>query len=168
MNSFMSSIKSAAESAVTGGDDKNSNPDQSSNSSLLSSAKLVADAAQSAASNQSDKIDKPKVAGATADLLDAAKDYGKFDETQGVGQYLKQADDYLRQYEKSGADVTPPPATEEKKEEAPPVTEKKEEAPPVTEEKKEEAPPAAEEKKEESGSGFGAADAFKVAGSFFK
>ncbi|KAI3796076.1 hypothetical protein L1987_38739 [Smallanthus sonchifolius] len=163
MNSFMSSIKSAAASAVTGGDEKKTNPDQSSNSDLMSSAKMVAEAAQCAATNQSDKIDKPKVAGAAADLLDAAKDYGKFDETQGVGQYLKQADDYLHQYEKSGTTATPPaeapPATEEKKDEAP--------APPA-EEKKAEAPPPAEEKKEESGSEFGAADAIKAAGSFFK
>ncbi|PWA56551.1 protein involved in response to salt stress [Artemisia annua] len=101
--SFMSSLKSAAASAVTGGDDdkKNTGSDQSSNSDLMASAKLVAEAAQNATSNQSDKIDKPKVAGAAADLLDAAKTYGKFDETQGVGQYLKKADDYLHEYEKS-------------------------------------------------------------------
>ncbi|KAL9997337.1 hypothetical protein Hdeb2414_s0008g00264621 [Helianthus debilis subsp. tardiflorus] len=161
MNSFMSSIKTAAASAITGTDDKNkANPEQSSNSDLMSDAKTVAEAAHAAASNQSDKIDKPKVAGAAADLLDAAKEYGKFDETQGVGQYLKQADDYLHQYEKSG--TTPaaaPPATEEKK---------GEEVPPPAEEKKVEAPAPVEEKKEESGSGFGAADAFKAAGSFFK
>ncbi|KAK1425762.1 hypothetical protein QVD17_21120 [Tagetes erecta] len=165
MNSFMSSIKSAASSAVTGGDDKNKNPDQSSNSDLVSSAKIVAEAAQSAASNQSEKIDKTKVAGAAGDLLDAAKSYGKFDETQGVGKYLSQANDYLHQYEKSGA---PAPVTEEKKGDAPPVEEKKEDAPPPVEEKKADAPPPAEEKKEESGSGFGAEDALKAAGSFFK
>ncbi|PWA93975.1 protein involved in response to salt stress [Artemisia annua] len=112
--SFMSSLKSAAASAVTGGDDdkKNTGSDQSSNSDLMASAKLVAEAAQNATSNQSDKIDKPKVAGAAADLLDAAKTYGKFDETQGVGQYLKKADDYLHEYEKSGA-AAPPAAKEE-------------------------------------------------------
>ncbi|XP_076922936.1 uncharacterized protein LOC143584893 [Bidens hawaiensis] len=153
MSSFLSNIKSAAASAVTGGDDKNTNPNQTSNSDLVSSAKLVAEAAQSAASNQSDKIDKPKVAGAAADLLDAAKKYGKFDETQGAGQYLKQANDYLHQYEKSGTPAAAPPAAE---------GEKKVDAPPPAEEKKE------EEKKEESGSEFGAADAFMAAGSFFK
>ncbi|KAK9051020.1 hypothetical protein SSX86_027645 [Deinandra increscens subsp. villosa] len=147
MDSFMSSIKSAAGSTVTDGDKKTTNPDQTSDSDLASSAKLVAEAAQYAATNQSDKIDKPKVAGAAGDLIEDAENYGKFDETQGVGKYLKKADDYLHEYEKSGA--TPPAAAaEEKKGEAP--------------------PPAAEEKKEESGSGFGAADAFKAAGSFFK
>ncbi|KAK9051019.1 hypothetical protein SSX86_027644 [Deinandra increscens subsp. villosa] len=146
MDSFMSSIKSAAASTVAGGDETKPNPDQSSKSDLLSSAKLVAEAAQCAATNQSDKIDKPKTAGAAADILDAAKEYGKFDETKGAGKYLKQADDYLHEYEKSGA--TPPAA--------------------AAEEKKGEAAPHAEEKKEESGSGFGAADAFKAAGSFFK
>ncbi|XP_076881890.1 uncharacterized protein LOC143530159 [Bidens hawaiensis] len=158
--SFLSSIKSAAASAVIGGDDKekNTNPDQTSNSDLVSSAKLVAEAAQSAASNQSDKIDKPKVAGAAADLLDAAQKYGKFDETQGAGQYLKQANDYLHQYEKSGTPAAAPPAAEEKKVDAPPAEE----------EKKLDAPPPVEEEKEEGGSGFGAADAFKAAGSFFK
>ncbi|KAI3744457.1 hypothetical protein L1987_57538 [Smallanthus sonchifolius] len=144
MNSFMSSIKSTAASAVIDGDEKKSNPDQSLNSDLVSNAKLVAEAAQCVATNQSDKIDKPKVAGAAEDLLDAAKEYGKFDETQGTN-------DYLHRYEKSGTTATPPPA----------------EAPPAMEGKKAEAPPPAEEKKEEYGSGFGAADAFKAAGSFF-
>ena len=155
----MSSIKSAAGAAVSGGDEKKSHPDQASNSDLMTSAKTVAEAAQCAATNQSEKIDKPKVAGAAADLLDAAKGYGKFDETQGVGKYLKQADDYLHQYEKSSGGGGAP---------APAAAEKKEEAPPHAEEKKAEAPPHAEEKKEEGGSGFGAADAFKAAGSFFK
>ncbi|KAI3818220.1 hypothetical protein L1987_12023 [Smallanthus sonchifolius] len=152
MNTFVTSIKSAAAGTVTGDEDKKSNPDQPSNTDLISSAKLVAEATQCAATNQTDKIDKPKVAGATADLLDSVKQYGKFDESQGVGQYLKQADDYLHQYEKSGATATSPPV----------------EAPPAAEEKKTETPPPSEEKKEESGSGFGAGDAFKAAGSFFK
>nr|XP_043623868.1 nodulin-related protein 1-like [Erigeron canadensis] len=150
MDSFMKGIKNVAATAG-GGDKKETNPDQPSNSELLSSAKQVAEAAKLATSNQSDKIDKPKVAGAAADILDAAKEYGKFDETQGVGQYLKQADDYLHQYEKGsgGTAAAPPPVKEG--EGAPPA--------PVEEKKPE---------KEESGSGFGAQDALKAAGSFFK
>ncbi|KAF5757791.1 hypothetical protein HanRHA438_Chr17g0841481 [Helianthus annuus] len=153
MDSFMCNIKTVA----TGGhDETKTNTDQPSNTStdLLSSAKLVAEAAQSAATNKTDQIDKQKVAGATADLLDSAKEYGKFDESQGVGQYIKQADDYLHKYEKSGATGATPPA----------------EAPLVTEEKKAEAPPGVEEKggKDESESGIGAGDAIKAAGSFFK
>ncbi|KAI3497792.1 hypothetical protein L1887_33336 [Cichorium endivia] len=151
MNSFMSSIKTAVTDSKTDGDEKSTNTQQPSSSELLSSAKLVAESAKYAASNQTDKIDKAKTAGAAADVLDAAKEYGKFDETQGVGQYLKKADDYLHEYEKSGATATPPPPTKEG------------EAAPA-------APPAAEEKseKKESESGFGAADALKAAGSFFK
>ncbi|KAK1415945.1 hypothetical protein QVD17_31733 [Tagetes erecta] len=89
---------------LSGGDDhnksnSNSNPHQSSsNSHLMSSAKVVAEAAQLAANKQSNKIDKHKVAGATADLLDAAKKHHMFDETQGVGKYLNKADGYLHKY----------------------------------------------------------------------
>lgn len=70
----------------------------SSTTELLSSAKVVADAAKCAASNQSDKIDKGKAAGAGADLLDAAAQYGKLGE-KGVGEYVRKAGDYLHQYE---------------------------------------------------------------------
>ncbi|EXB65071.1 hypothetical protein L484_004247 [Morus notabilis] len=71
---------------------------KSSTTELLSSAKEVADAAKFAASNQSDKIDKGKAAGAGADLLDAAAQYGKLGE-KGVGEYVHKAGDYLHQYE---------------------------------------------------------------------
>ncbi|KAL8249856.1 hypothetical protein R6Q59_006724 [Mikania micrantha] len=227
MNSFMSSIKSVVGGA---GDGTKSTLDQSSNTDLVSSAKLVTEAAQCAATNQTDKIDKPKVAGATADLLDSVKEYGKFDESQGVGQYIKQADDYLRQYEKSsgvgGTDTAPsiqaPEAThvkevkiptleeEQKKEALTPLKAQKDEVPVSLEEPKDDAltrvekggkeefgggyeAPASLEKqnhetpvslhekkdetsvlvneksgKEEYASGFGAEDAFKAAGSFFK
>ncbi|KAI3720194.1 hypothetical protein L6452_21107 [Arctium lappa] len=147
MDSLMNTIKTAAAGTTTEGDPKKANPDQLSASELMSSAKLVAEAAKCATSNQTDKIDKAKTAGAAADIIDATEKYGKFDETKGVGQYLQKAEDYLHDYEKSGA--TPPA---------------KEAAPPVA------AAPAEEKKveKEESGSGFGAADALKAAGSFFK
>ncbi|KAD7116520.1 hypothetical protein E3N88_03788 [Mikania micrantha] len=182
MNSFMSSIKSAVGGA---GDGTKSTLDQSSNTDLVSSAKLVAEAAQCAATNQTDKIDKPKVAGATADLLDSVKQYGKFDESQGVGQYIKQADDYLHQYEKSGGvdgtDATPslqaPEATHDGKKEfgggyeaSASLEEQNHETSVSLHEKKDETPAPLNEKsgKEEYASGFGTEDAFKAAGSFFK
>ncbi|EOA25651.1 hypothetical protein CARUB_v10019001mg [Capsella rubella] len=71
------------------------------NSELMASAKIVAEAAQAAARNESDKLDKAKVAGATADILDAASRYGKLDEKSGVGQYLEKAEQYLHKYETS-------------------------------------------------------------------
>ncbi|CAH2045609.1 unnamed protein product [Thlaspi arvense] len=71
------------------------------NAELMASAKIVAEAAQAAARNETDKLDKAKVAGATADILDAASRYGKLDEKSGVGQYLEKAENYLHKYESS-------------------------------------------------------------------
>ncbi|XP_076923769.1 uncharacterized protein LOC143586002 [Bidens hawaiensis] len=115
---------------------------------------------------------------ADGNLLDSVKQYGKFDESQGVGQHINQADEYQRQYEKSSgvADTeTPTPldeaplseksesSLEEKKAEVPlpvegeekadvplPVEgEEKAEAPlPVEGEEKTEAPLPVEEEKE--------------------
>ncbi|CAH2037835.1 unnamed protein product [Thlaspi arvense] len=83
-----------------------------SNAELMASAKVVAEAAQAAARNESDKLDKGKVAGASADILDAAEKYAKLDEKSGAGQYLDKAEKYLNDYESShstGAG-TPAPA----------------------------------------------------------
>ena len=77
------------------------NPKHSS-SDLFSSAKLVAGAAKSTLNNESDKVDKGKVAGAGADLLDAGQDYGKLGEDKGIGLYVEKAENYLHQYETSG------------------------------------------------------------------
>ncbi|XVE91580.1 hypothetical protein REPUB_Repub01dG0021900 [Reevesia pubescens] len=85
-------------------------------SELLSSAKLVAEAAKSTVNNQSDKVDKGKVAGATADLLDAGQDYGKLDEEKGIGQYVEKAETYLHQYETSGQSAPTPNKAEAKPE----------------------------------------------------
>lgn len=74
-----------------------------SNAELMASAKVVAEAAQAAARNESDKLDKAKVAGAAADILDAASRYGKLDEKSGVGQYLEKAENYLHKYETSNS-----------------------------------------------------------------
>ncbi|KAF8117587.1 hypothetical protein N665_0009s0107 [Sinapis alba] len=71
------------------------------NAELMASAKIVAEAAQAASRNETDKLDKAKVAGATADILDAAQRYGKLDEKSGIGQYLEKAENYLHKYESS-------------------------------------------------------------------
>ncbi|KAK3042339.1 hypothetical protein RJ639_002385 [Escallonia herrerae] len=67
------------------------------NSELFSSAKLVAGAAQSTFRNESDKVDKAKVADAAEDLLQAASKYGKLDE-KGFGGYVDKAEGYLHSY----------------------------------------------------------------------
>ncbi|KAG8366419.1 hypothetical protein BUALT_Bualt17G0077700 [Buddleja alternifolia] len=76
--------------------DQPNNPDHQPKPDLLSSAKVVAEAAQAHLGNEPAKYDKAKVAGAAADILDAAEKYGKIDEKQGVGKYVEQAEDYLR------------------------------------------------------------------------
>lgn len=78
-----------------------------STSELMTSAKTVAEAAQFACSQQTDKIDKAKVAGAAEDILGAAKTYGKLDQTSGVGQYVDKAEGYLHQVHGS-SDTHPP------------------------------------------------------------
>ncbi|XVF43194.1 hypothetical protein PTKIN_Ptkin02bG0021000 [Pterospermum kingtungense] len=72
-----------------------------STTELLSGAKLVAEAAKSTLHHESDKVDKGKVAGAAADLLDAASHYGKLDQEKGVGKYVGKAENYLHQYHSS-------------------------------------------------------------------
>lgn len=83
------------------------NPVPTSTSDLMGSAKIVAEAAQLACSQQTDKIDKAKVAGASEDILEAAKSYGKLDESSGIGQYVNKAEGFLHQYNtKSQGPVT--------------------------------------------------------------
>ncbi|CAI9785272.1 unnamed protein product [Fraxinus pennsylvanica] len=85
-----------------------------SNSDLMGSVKVLADAAKEG------KFDNPKAAAAAADVLGAAEQYGKLDETKGIGQYVDKAEDYLHQYStthSSTANVNPdkkstPDATE--------------------------------------------------------
>ncbi|CAH8389103.1 unnamed protein product [Eruca vesicaria subsp. sativa] len=119
-----------------------------SSSELMASAKVVAEAAQAAARNESDKLDKAKVAGASADILDAAQKYGKLDEKSGAGQYLDKAEKYLNDFESShstGAAGTPPPAATGA---PPPATTG---APPPASE----AEPEAKKPEEESSGGLG-------------
>lgn len=66
----------------------------------MSSAKVLAGAAKSALAHESDKVDKAQVAGATADLLSAAKHYGKLEE-KSFGKYFDKAEGYLHNYHSS-------------------------------------------------------------------
>ncbi|KAG2707033.1 hypothetical protein I3843_05G117400 [Carya illinoinensis] len=78
---------------------------QPSNSELMASAKLVAEAAQSTLSQENDKVDKGRVAGAAEDLLDAASRYGKLEE-KSYGNYVEKAETYLHQYHSSHSSTT--------------------------------------------------------------
>ncbi|KAL9665075.1 hypothetical protein QQ045_020484 [Rhodiola kirilowii] len=71
---------------------------QPSTSELMSSAKLVAEAAKATMGSKSSEVDKAKVAEAAADLLDAAEHYGKIEKTSGLGKYMDQAESYLHKY----------------------------------------------------------------------
>ncbi|XVE85779.1 hypothetical protein DITRI_Ditri17bG0118400 [Diplodiscus trichospermus] len=77
-----------------------------SSSELLSSAKLVAEAAKNTLHHESDKVDKGKVSGAAADLLGAASHYGKLDHEKGVGKYVEKAENYLHNYHSSHSNPT--------------------------------------------------------------
>ncbi|KAF8040435.1 hypothetical protein BT93_B2611 [Corymbia citriodora subsp. variegata] len=66
-------------------------------SELMTSAKLLAEAAKSSFSHESDKIDRTRVAGAASDLLDAACHYGKLEE-KSFGKYVEKAEVYLDKY----------------------------------------------------------------------
>jgi hypothetical protein len=130
-----------------------------SSGGLMSSGKVVADAAMSAFETKSiENIDKEKVAGASAEILDSTSKYAKL-EDKPVGQYLEKAEVYLKQYSSGGAEkekTDVPAAAEAPKPAA-------EEAP------KEPAPapaPAAEEGK--SSDGFGLDDAMKGAESLME
>ncbi len=98
-------------------------------SELLSSAKLVAEAAQSSLRNESDhKVDKAKVADAAGDLLDAATQYAKLDEQKGIGQYVEKGADYLHHYK--GTTAPSKPSTTAPSESEPPKQESHGDAPP--------------------------------------
>ncbi|KAG1341980.1 nodulin-related protein 1 [Cocos nucifera] len=71
-----------------------------SSSDLLSSAKVVGEAAMSTFRHETEKVDKGKVANSAADLLGAASHYGKLEETS-IGKYVEKAENYLHQYHTS-------------------------------------------------------------------
>lgn len=104
-----------------------------SQAELLSSARVVADAAKNAFQKEPSQVDNTKVAGAAADLLDAAERYGKLDTSSGIGSYVEKAENYLHQYESSHS-TTPAktPEEPEKKTTAPPVDAKPEGGEPAT------------------------------------
>ncbi|XP_028762040.1 nodulin-related protein 1-like [Neltuma alba] len=70
---------------------------QHASSELLSSAKVVAQAAQATFRHESGKVDKAQVAHAAGDLLEAACHYGKL-EDKSFGKYVDKAEDYLHKY----------------------------------------------------------------------
>ncbi|KAI4387524.1 hypothetical protein MLD38_005351 [Melastoma candidum] len=71
-----------------------------SNADLVNSAKYLAEAARSAFSHESGKVDTGRAAGAAADLLDAASHYARLEE-KSFGKYVDQAENYLHQYQSS-------------------------------------------------------------------
>ncbi|EYU22384.1 hypothetical protein ABFS82_05G005800 [Erythranthe guttata] len=78
-----------------------------SKSDLIHSAKVVTDAAQSHFRRDPEKYDKGQLAGATADLLSAASDLGKLNDTDGIGKYVDKAEGYLRHYSSSHSPAHP-------------------------------------------------------------
>ncbi|KAL9226169.1 hypothetical protein vseg_002011 [Gypsophila vaccaria] len=80
----------------------NNNTKPMSKSELMSSAKILANAAKSALSNETNKIDKAAVAGASANVLAAAKRYGKLEE-KSFGKYVDKAENYLHKYHSSSS-----------------------------------------------------------------
>ncbi|KAI3812016.1 hypothetical protein L1987_16716 [Smallanthus sonchifolius] len=74
------------------GDNDKESP-KPSNSELMASAKVMSEAVTG------QETDTGKIAGAAADILDAAASYGIIDETQGLGKLADQAEDYLHKYE---------------------------------------------------------------------
>ncbi|KAJ4835605.1 hypothetical protein Tsubulata_047232 [Turnera subulata] len=133
---------------MASGEDKPTSQHQPvSTTELFSSAKVVAEAAQSTFNKEGDKVDKAKVAGAAEDLLGAASQYGKLEE-KGLGQYVEKAETYLHQYHPTDSAATAKPTAPDAK----------------PDEQKEATPPATSQPEE--GGGFGAA--FKMAQGFLK
>ncbi|KAL6623035.1 hypothetical protein ACP70R_032914 [Stipagrostis hirtigluma subsp. patula] len=70
---------------------------------LMSSGKLVAEAAMSAFQQKSvENVDKKEVAGAAAEILHAASTYGKLDD-KPAGQYIEKAEGYLKEFSSGSA-----------------------------------------------------------------
>lgn len=86
-------------------DSNKPNHKAASTTELFSSAKVVAEAAQSTFSGGADKVDKAKVAGAAEDLLEGARQHGQLEE-KGMGQYVDKAQDYLNKYSSGGGATT--------------------------------------------------------------
>ncbi|XP_009783174.1 nodulin-related protein 2 [Nicotiana sylvestris] len=102
---FLSSLAKSA-GGQSADEPKKTAGEEASTTDLFSSAKVLAEAAQSQFNKDSGKIDNKKVAAAAADVLDAAQKYGKLDETQGVGQYVEKAETYLHEYGSANPSTT--------------------------------------------------------------
>lgn len=104
MDSLLSKLQNKEDSKSTTSHNENPTKEhhQPSNSELMASAKYVAEAAKATFSNESDKVDKAKAAGAAEDLLAAASKYGKLE----GNQYVEKAEDYLHQYRSSHSTAT--------------------------------------------------------------
>ena len=97
---FLSDLqkKSNSSSETHHPEEKNDqNQNQPSNAELMASAKVLAEAGQTAFSQGAGKVDKARAAGAAGDLLEAASSYGKLEETS-YGKYVEKAETYLDQY----------------------------------------------------------------------
>ncbi|CAN4094777.1 unnamed protein product [Withania somnifera] len=88
----------------------NSHP-KPTKSELMSSAKLIADAANAKIHHDPKKFEKSELAGAAADLLNAASQSGKLEET-GIGKFVVKAETYLHKYETSHSTTTTASTTE--------------------------------------------------------
>ncbi|XP_078430295.1 nodulin-related protein 1-like [Wolffia australiana] len=73
-----------------------------SKADLLASAKVIGDAAKATLNHGAGGVDKGKVAGAAANILDAATHYGKL-EGKSAGKCAEKAESYLRTYQSSHA-----------------------------------------------------------------
>lgn len=88
------------------GGPKHQHPNPSS-SELMSSAKIVANAAKAQLHHDPNyKFDKGELAGAAENLLHAASQYGKLDEKGGLGKMVGQAEGYLHKYHSSQTTTT--------------------------------------------------------------
>nr|GME18046.1 nodulin-related protein 1 [Ipomoea batatas] len=87
-----------------------------SKAELMSSAKLLGEAAKSKLHhdpNKPNKTDKAELAGAAADLLNAASHYGKLEEkgmgdhhSGGYGEYIKMAEGIFKKHDESSTTTT--------------------------------------------------------------
>ncbi|KAI5678948.1 hypothetical protein M9H77_09898 [Catharanthus roseus] len=174
LKKFASEATSGPDTTTTDAKPSSDHPTDRSQTELFASAQVVAEAARSAFQKDENKADNAKVAGAAADLLDAAEKYGKLDTSTGIGSYVEKAENYLHQYESSHSTTTAPPTKNPEETEnkitppppvhtnAPPPPDVKTDAPAEETENKITTPPPPSAEKTEGGIG----DYMKVAEGF--
>ncbi|KAJ6820479.1 nodulin-related protein 1-like [Iris pallida] len=128
--------------------EENKEQNDVSPASLLSSAKVVAEAAQSALRHDPESLDKAKAADAAADLLDAASHYTKLDQS-GYGKYVDKAEDYLHHVKPAPTGAVDTAGDSKEGDKKPTVT-------------------AGESEKDAEGGGGGSVDFMKMAQGFLK